>query len=88
MHTTSRRSFGIPTRAWRRPPNGRFVEKGESYAQLVSANGAVVEFDPPAWGKAPVLTPAELTRAVHHVIFGNEAQYRASTSRRGFWPRR
>ncbi|MGH3076267.1 MAG: hypothetical protein ACRDQC_15120 [Gaiellales bacterium] len=52
--------------------NGRFVEKGESYAQLVSTNGAVVEFTHPL-GKAPVLTPAELNRAVHHVIFGNRS---------------
>ncbi len=50
--------------------NGRFVEKGESYAQLVSTSGAVVEFTHPL-GKAPLLTPAELTRAVQHVIFGN-----------------
>ena len=38
----------------------------------MSTNGAVVEFTHPL-GKAPVLTPSELTRAVHHVIFGSRS---------------
>jgi hypothetical protein len=37
----------------------------------VSTNGAVVEFTHPLEGAGP--DPAELTRAVHHVIFGNRS---------------
>jgi two-component system OmpR family sensor kinase len=52
--------------------SGRFVEKGESYAQLVSASGTVLEYTRPL-GPGPVLTHAELTRALHHMIFGNRS---------------
>jgi heavy metal sensor kinase len=55
--------------------NGRFVERGESYAQLVTAGGAVVEHSNPL-GVAPVLTQAELRRALHRRIFGERQAVR------------
>jgi heavy metal sensor kinase len=49
--------------------NGPFVERGESYAQLVTAGGAVVQFTGPL-GPAPVLTPPEVQRALRTSIMG------------------
>ena len=51
-------------------PNGGFVEKGESYAQLVTPDGVVVQHTNPL-GAAPLLTQSELRRALDHSIFGN-----------------
>jgi heavy metal sensor kinase len=50
--------------------NGPFVERGESYAQLVARNGAVIQWTRPL-GSAPVLGPAEVRRALQGSIFGN-----------------
>jgi heavy metal sensor kinase len=50
--------------------NGRFVEKGESYAQLVNASGLVVQHTSPL-GAAPVLTAAERRRAFDRSLLGN-----------------
>ena len=51
-------------------PKGGFVEKGESYAQLVTPDGVVVQYTNPL-GAGPLLTQAELHRALGHSIFGN-----------------
>jgi heavy metal sensor kinase len=50
--------------------NGPFVERGESYAQLVAANGAVVQFTQPL-GPSPVLSRTEVRRALQGSIFGD-----------------
>ena len=46
-----------------------FVERGESYAQLVTAGGAVVQFTDPL-GRAPVLSRSEVQRALQGSIMG------------------
>ena len=51
-----RRSFGDPDSSLPSSHrDGRFVEKGESYAQLVTPDGAVVQCTHPL-GQAPLLT--------------------------------
>src|SRR5439155_5248512 len=52
----------------RLPPTtatGGFVERGESYAQLVTPDGVVVQFTNPL-GAASLLTKGELRRALAH----------------------
>jgi two-component system OmpR family sensor kinase len=51
---------------------GRFVERGESYAQLIGPDGRVADATEPL-GRAPVLTAAELRRARRGTIFANRA---------------
>jgi heavy metal sensor kinase len=55
-----------------RDSGGRFVESGESYAQLVDTRNHVLEATP-TLGKRPVLTAAELAAARHHPIYVNRA---------------
>jgi heavy metal sensor kinase len=50
--------------------NGPFVERGENYAQLVAANGAVVQATQ-SLGLQPVLSRAEVRRALQGSIFGD-----------------
>ncbi len=52
-----------------------FIERGETYAQLVAANGAVVQGTPPL-GRAPVLTHEEVGRAMQGSLFGERARVR------------
>jgi two-component system OmpR family sensor kinase len=51
-------------------PKGGFVEKGESYAQLVTPDGIVAQHTNPL-GAAPLLTQSELRRALHQSILGD-----------------
>src|SRR5712691_6705737 len=51
---------------------GTLVEHGESFAELVSANGSVLDATTFAGGK-PMLTPPDLTRALHGPIFLNRS---------------
>ena len=67
--------------------NGPFVERGESYAQLVTANGSVIQFTHPL-GPAPVLSRGEVRRALKGSFFGDRPQGTASTSRRASSPYR
>jgi heavy metal sensor kinase len=48
---------------------GGFVEKGENYAQLVTPDGAVVQWTNPL-GAAPLLTKDQLRSAFEHRIYG------------------
>ena len=48
----------------------RFFERGESYSQLLDARGRVLQASPPL-GAEPLLTPAELRRALEDSIFTN-----------------
>ena len=52
---------------------GRFVERGEAYAQLLDPRGQVLDATPPL-GAASVLDPAELRAARHGTIFVNVAR--------------
>ena len=52
--------------------NVPFVERGESYAELVAANGAVFESTPPL-GRTPILSGADLRRAFRGSIMGTQA---------------
>ncbi|HSD02809.1 MAG TPA: ATP-binding protein [Gaiellales bacterium] len=49
--------------------NAPFVERGESYAQLVAADGTVVQWSEPL-GRAPVLTPLDVRRGLRGSIMG------------------
>jgi len=46
----------------------RLIERGESYAQVIEASGTVVDATEPL-GRAPVLTPSELRRALREPIY-------------------
>jgi heavy metal sensor kinase len=48
----------------------RFFERGESYSQLLAADGRVLQASPPL-GEEPLLTPAERRRALVAPIFTN-----------------
>jgi heavy metal sensor kinase len=52
---------------------GRFVEHGESYAQLLNADGAVLDATRPL-GSTRLLTQAELRRARREPVFVNRAR--------------
>jgi two-component system, OmpR family, sensor kinase len=54
---------------------GSFVERGESYAQLVAQDGAVVQWTQPL-GRAPVLTREEVSDALQGSIFGERPRVR------------
>ena len=47
---------------------GRFIERGESYAQLLTPEGSVLDATRPL-GQAPLLSPTELRRALRHEIY-------------------
>jgi len=49
---------------------GRFVERGEAYAQLLDRHGRVIDATPPL-GATDVLTPAQLRSAVAGTIYAN-----------------
>ena len=51
----------------------RFVERGESFAQLVSRTGRVVDATLPL-GKSPLLTPAELRAARHRPVYASRSE--------------
>jgi heavy metal sensor kinase len=51
---------------------GRFVERGETYAQLVDSSGRVVDATRPL-GHTRVLTPTELSAARKETIFANRS---------------
>src|SRR5712691_11721857 len=51
---------------------GTLVEHGESFAELLSANGSVLDATTFAGGK-PLLAPPDLTRALHGPIFLNRS---------------
>ena len=53
-----------------RDTGGRFVEAGESYAELVDANNHVLEASP-TLGRQPVLTTEEVAAALRHPIYVN-----------------
>lgn len=55
-----------------RDTGGRFVESGESYAELVDARDHVLEATS-TLGRRPVLTPAEVAAARRHPIYVNRA---------------
>jgi heavy metal sensor kinase len=55
--------------------NGPFIERGESYAQLVARDGAVIQWTRPL-GPAPVLSPADVRRALQGSIFGDRQRVR------------
>ncbi|HEX2377779.1 MAG TPA: ATP-binding protein [Gaiellales bacterium] len=55
--------------------NGPFMERGESYAQLVARDGAVIQWTRPL-GPAPVLSPADVRRALQGSIFGDRQRVR------------
>ena len=55
--------------------SGPFVERGESYAQLIARNGAVLQWTRPL-GSVPVLRPAEIRRALNGSIFGDRQRVR------------
>ena len=55
-----------------RDSGGRFVESGESYAQLVDARNHVLEATP-TLGQQPVLAPAEVAAARLHPIYVNRS---------------
>jgi two-component system OmpR family sensor kinase len=48
--------------------DGRLVEQGESFAQLLMRSGRVVDATPPL-GHAPLLRPDELAQAREHAVF-------------------
>jgi heavy metal sensor kinase len=52
-----------------------FVERGETYAQLIAENGAVVQATDPL-GTHPVLTREEVDRALHGSLFGERPRVR------------
>jgi heavy metal sensor kinase len=54
-----------------RDSNGRFVERGESYAQLVAVDGRVLEATEPL-GRTPVLTHAQVQAARRRPVFVDE----------------
>jgi heavy metal sensor kinase len=51
---------------------GRFVERGESYAQLLAPDGAVADATRPL-GRKPVLTPGEVAAARRRPLFVDRA---------------
>src|SRR5256714_4706296 len=55
-----------------RDDGDRFVENGESYAQLLDARGRVVDATP-AIGRRPVLSSAEIAAAQRHPIYVDRA---------------
>src|SRR5690242_18803602 len=55
--------------------NGPFTERGESYAQLVARDGAVIQWTRPV-GPAPVLSPGDVRRALQGSIFGDRQRVR------------
>ena len=55
-----------------RDDGGRFVERGESYAQLLAPDGRVVEATRPL-GRAPLLSRSELGRARRGPIYVDES---------------
>jgi hypothetical protein len=54
---------------------GRFVERGESYAQLVASNGCVLDATEPL-GRSRLLTADDLLGARHRPIYRNEPSVR------------
>ena len=74
--------------------SGRFIERGESYAQLLTPAGRVLDATPPL-GRAPLLSRAELRRARREPIYIDKAsvpglnegsRLLATTVRRGTRP--
>jgi signal transduction histidine kinase len=61
---------GRPHASLANDTSGPFVEHGESYAQVVSADGRVLDATEPL-GSAPLLTSAELERALRGPMFGD-----------------
>jgi signal transduction histidine kinase len=51
----------------------RFVERGESFAQLLGRTGRVIDATLPL-GKSPLLTPAELRAALHRPVYATRPQ--------------
>jgi two-component system OmpR family sensor kinase len=51
---------------------GRFVERGESYVQLLAPDGRVLDATKPL-GRVPLLSRTELRRAVRHRIYADKA---------------
>jgi signal transduction histidine kinase len=51
--------------------NGRFVERGESYAQLLTTHGRVLDATRPL-GRTSLLTPSQLRRAERRPIYVDE----------------
>src|SRR5262249_23729405 len=50
---------------------GRFIEHGETYVQLLTPHGRVIDATRPL-GRAPLLTAAELRRAASHPLYLDE----------------
>jgi signal transduction histidine kinase len=50
---------------------GRFIERAESYAELVTPSGSVLDATPPL-GSEPLLSPAELRRARRQAFYLDE----------------
>jgi two-component system, OmpR family, sensor kinase len=51
--------------------SGQFVERGESYAQLLTTDGRVIDATRPL-GRRPLLSAGDLNRVAHGPIFVNE----------------
>jgi two-component system, OmpR family, sensor kinase len=51
-------------------PSVRFIERGESFAQLLTPSGRVLDATPPL-RRRPLLDRRQLLRALHHPLFAN-----------------
>ena len=63
--------IGQPDATLANDNSGRLVERGESYAQLLTTDGHVLDATPPL-GRTPLLSPSELRRATQSSIYVNK----------------
>ena len=80
MLRTSRRSFAADGSL--KSTSGTLVEHGESFAELLSSSGGVLDSTAPS-GATSLLSPSELDRARHEAIFFDRPSSPDWTSRRG-----